>query len=261
MRYPDLINALLLVSAGLCLSAWGLFLSRKEGAARVAYACGWALTLALLVLNGVLAQAPPLGNMYQVQVLLALCFLPAHLALRLRYGLGWTAPYFAVASALPLIGALFMDKDIGWRRMPALQSPWFVPHVTAYIVSYSLSAVAFAMTIVKLARWRRPGGTDPRYDPASRQVLRLAFPFMTFGLLSGALWADSAWGAYWSWDPKETWSLITWTLYAICLHVQTRPGLRRYADVSQVLAFAALLVTFIVVNVMPRFASALHGYA
>jgi ABC-type transport system involved in cytochrome c biogenesis permease subunit len=125
-----------------------------------------------------------------------------------------------------------------------------------------MAAVAFAVTVTRMVRARilKHDGTG-RFAAASHQILRLGFPFMTFGMLSGALWAERAWGAYWSWDAKETWSLATWTLYAIYFHCRGRTNLRRYADAVQVLAFFALLTTFLLVNLLPRIASVLHGYA
>ena len=83
---------------------------------------------------------------------------------------------------------------------------------------------------------------------------------MTFGLLSGALWAEEAWGRYWSWDPKETWSLITWTLYLIYFHCRRSPGLRQWSPAAHVLAFLALLTTFFLVNLLPKMGSVLHSY-
>jgi ABC-type transport system involved in cytochrome c biogenesis permease subunit len=84
---------------------------------------------------------------------------------------------------------------------------------------------------------------------------------MTFGLLSGALWAEEAWGVYWSWDPKETWALITWTLYLVYFHCRRSPSLQRFADAAQMAAFLALLTTYLLVNLLPKLASALHSYA
>lgn len=80
-------------------------------------------------------------------------------------------------------------------------------------------------------------------------------------MLSGAIWADQVWAACWSWDPKETWSLITWTLYLIYLHCRRSPAYRRYAGVAHALAFAALLITFVLVNLLPKMAGVLHRYA
>ena len=84
---------------------------------------------------------------------------------------------------------------------------------------------------------------------------------MTFGMLSGALWAEEAWGVYWSWDPKETWSLITWGCYLIYFHCRTRRYLHKYEETAELLAFLALLTTFTLVNLLPKLSSALHSYA
>lgn len=254
------IVPLIALSAALYAVAWALHLRRMVRAAHVAMAAGWGANLLLFVVNGVLAGEPPFGNMYHVQVFLALCFPPLYLALAKRERLDWTAAYFAFAAALPLVGALFMDRDVHWRRMPALQSAWFVPHVFAYMVSYALATVAFVLTVVK---WRRRGVVDQGRDhaEAAHQIIRMAFPFMTFGMLSGALWADDAWGVYWSWDSKETWSLVTWLGYVAFLHAWKDAGLTRWRDGVQAFAFAALVCTFFLVNLLPRLASALHSYA
>ncbi|MBN1673292.1 MAG: cytochrome c biogenesis protein CcsA [Kiritimatiellae bacterium] len=225
----------------------------------------WLGNAAVFVLNGLACGEPPLGNMYHVVVFLALCFLPLYLVLARKEGLAWVHAWFALTAALPLVGALFMRRDTLWRRMPALQSPWFVPHVVGYMIAYSLAGVAFALTVAGLVKQQtaRQNGAElhARYRRASYQTARLGFPFMTFGLLSGALWAEEAWGAYWSWDTKETWSLITWILYLIYFHCRRTPSLRRYAPLVQVLAFLALLITFLVVNLFPLLGSVLHSYA
>ncbi len=255
-----LLRALLMVGAGTFLVAW-LVLWRRWRGGFAWFGAAWLLCAGLIGYNGLVAGEPPLGNMYHVQVFLAVCFLPVCGWLAWREGLGWAGHYFAFTSAMPLIGACFMERDVVWRRMPALQSGWFVPHVTAYMVSYSLAAVAFALLVVRLVLSWREGADVARHERAGYAVLRLAFPLMTFGMLSGALWADEAWGVYWSWDPKETWSLITWLLYLVYFHCRSGGALRRFADWAQGLAFAALLTTFLLVNLLPKLSSALHSYA
>jgi ABC-type transport system involved in cytochrome c biogenesis permease subunit len=198
--------------------------------------------------------------MYHVLVAVSLCFLPAYLVLRLSQGLSWLGTSFAFASWVPLLGPLFMERDMFWRRMPALQSPWFVPHVMAYLIAYALATVGFILA-VRVLRTRRadPAGAD-KLEKGVDAVTRLAFPFMTFGLLSGALWADTAWGRYWSWDSKETWALIMWLCYALYFHCRRSAALQRYAMTCQIAGFAALIVTFLFVNLIPRLGSVLHAY-
>jgi ABC-type transport system involved in cytochrome c biogenesis permease subunit len=257
----DHITTVLAAIAAIYLLAWLALILRSRWTGYVILALGWLGNVGLVLFNWLAAGEPPLGNMYHVQVVLALCFLPLYLLAARRDGLSWTAPFFAFISALPLIGAVFMDKNVEWQRMPALQSPWFVPHVLAYMIGYALAAVAFALTMTRLVRDRITHQSElSRYRVAAATVLRQAFPFMTFGMLSGALWAEQAWGAYWSWDPKETWSLITWLLYVLYFHCLTRKSLRRFAEPAQILAFVALLTTFFLVNLLPKLSSALHSY-
>ena len=256
------VTLLTALAAGGYLAGAAALLRRRAVAGLALLSAAWAANLSVIVLNWLASGHPPFGSMVHVLAILALCFLPLYLVLRARERLDWLHVYFAVASALPLVGTLFMERETLWRRAPALQSAWFTPHVTAYMVSYALAAVAFALLAVQSVRaWRGRGDSGRDYDRAAYHTLLLSYPFMTFGLLSGALWAEDAWGAYWSWDPKEVWSLITWTLYAIYFHTRGRRSLQRFAPWAHALAFAALLTTFLLVNLLPKLSSALHSYA
>lgn len=247
-----------------CTCAYGicclLYLLGRRKAARVTLATAWCVNLAIFALNWVAAGEPPFGNMYHVHVFLGLCFLPLLLALVHLEEMGWAGGYFAFAAALALGGAMCMDSNVHWRRMPALQSYWFVPHVFAYMVSYALATVAFVMTVTRWIRRMDPESAG-RYAATARSIIRIGIPFMTFGMLSGALWAEEAWGRYWSWDPKETWSLITWTGYIAYLHCRYDTRTSKWEDTVQTLAFLALIWTFFLVNLMPKLSSTLHSYA
>ena len=247
---------LLIISAGGYLLSGLVFLFRRNWIAPSLLVVAWLVNLAVFVMNGLIVGHPPFGNMYQVQVVLSLCFLPLFALLSVRNCLYGFLSYFAFASALPMIGAVFMDKQATWQRMPALQSGWFVPHVLAYMISYALCAVAF---ILLLRCWLGRRNRD-EIRRAILPILRSAFPFMTFGMLSGALWAEEAWGQYWSWDAKEVWSLITWGLYLLYFHLRQSDWKRR-ADWVHLLAFLALLTTFFLVNLLPKLGSILHSYA
>ena len=238
-----------------------LFYGLKRGRyGIVLFTAGWLGSISIFMINWLEANAPPFGNMYQVQVFLSICFLPLYLFLSRRNNIGWTGVYFAAVSGLSLLGSFFMSPDITWKRMPALQSPWFVPHVTSYMISYALAAVGFVIYLVGKVMEKTGKVSDSRYELALYAILGVAFPFMTFGMLSGALWAEEAWGTYWSWDRKETWSLITWTLYLIYFHCLAKKELRNYAGLVQVLAFIALITTFFLVNLWPKLSSVMHSY-
>jgi cytochrome c-type biogenesis protein CcsB len=258
-----IIHIILVISITAYLLS-SLFYGLKRDKYGIAFfTTGWLGSVSIFMINWLEANAPPFGNMYQVQVFLSICFLPLYMFLSRRDNMGWTGVYFAAVSGLSLIGSFFMSPDITWKRMPALQSPWFVPHVTSYMISYALAAVAFVIYLVgKIKeRGKKGKGSDNRYERAVYGILGVAFPFMTFGMLSGALWAEEAWGTYWSWDRKETWSLITWTLYLIYFHCLTKKELKNYAGLVQILAFLALITTFFLVNLWPKLSSALHSYS
>ncbi len=260
---PDgLATVLILVCLAGHAAAYVLLLLRKKKAGLALFGFSWAANAALFAVNWVAGGDPPFGNMYHVMTFLPLCVPPLYLLLAVRNGLDWLDAYFAFTSALAFVGALSMKREVVWHMMPALRSPWFVPHVASYVLSYALAAVGFAVAVAGFFGRRRSLLDDAaRHEDAAYEIIRLALPFMTFGLFLGAIWAEEAWGTYWSWDPKETWALITWTLYVIYIHCYGVPPLRRYAGAAHVLAFLALLSTFFLVNLWPKLASFLHGYA
>ncbi len=242
---PELIYTLTGACLALCLASVGL---RGQGNPRLFFVA-WCVAAALFAANAWLAAAWPFGNMRHVLCAFPLAMVPAAAWLRRRRGLELTA-WFALASAVALVGALCMPLQAAWRQMPALQSPWFAPHVTSYVIAYGLMTVAALLALKSF--WQE---SDLNKADA---VVRLAFPFMTFGLWSGALWADAAWGRYWAWDIKEVWSLLTWGLYLIYFHAAAHlPTWRRPL---LLLGCTAVIVTFLVVNLLPRLES-VHSYA
>lgn len=144
------------------------------------FCAAWCVAAALFVANALLAQGLPFGNMRHVLCFFPLVMVPCAFVLRrMKCDL---IPYFAGASALACIGALCMPLQAEWRQMPALQSPWFAPHVTSYVVAYGMLAVS---ALLAAAAWGV--GAEKRLRAADK-VVKLAFPFLTFGLWSGALW-------------------------------------------------------------------------
>lgn len=274
MTHPELlqnhvlVNEILGSAAGLCLIAAILFVCRKDFWAWISFGLGTLIAAAMIVVNAFAVGDIPLGNMYQVQVVLGFVFLPLAILVSVRDKSRAHLAWFALAAVLALIGACFQGKEADWRRMPALQSAWFAPHVLAYMIGYALAAVAALMqlgqAITATAYWQlcfpRPTQETNPQSNIIPIIIRLAMPFLLFGLLSGCLWADQAWGHFWSWDPKETWSLITIVFYLIYFHLARLGTAPRWRILCHFLAFAALITTFYVVNMVPRMASAMHSY-
>lgn len=209
----------------------------------------------LFLCNWWLAEAPPFGNMRHV-----LSFLPlasVALPLQLKRGGRWVrlCGRTDAMCIIALIGALCMPLQATWKQAPALQSLWFAPHVCAYVISYAWLTVAALMVA---ASYFRPERAESECAVAEHLVL-LAFPLMSFGLGSGMLWADDAWGTYWSWDIKEAWSLLTWSLFVIWFHLRRSTTLLQRRPLL-LLGFGAVVITFLVVNLLPHIVS-LHSYA
>lgn len=253
-----MITLVYTLTVGLLLAsmlAWVLAVLRREEVARGIMLGAWLVALALFVANWVMAQAVPFGNMRHVLSFFPLVLAPAALYMRRYRGTVLTA-HFSAAMALATIGALCMPMQAAWRQMPALQSPWFAPHVTAYVVSYGFLAVA---AFLVLSSFFSASRGEERLRAAD-EVVMLAFPFLTFGLWSGALWADVAWARYWAWDIKEAWALITWCVYLLYFHVRAQAAFAGWRRSLMLLGFVAVLVTFFVVNLLPAIQS-IHSYA
>lgn len=199
---------------------------------------------------------PPFANIYQLLCVLSFIFFLLF-ALFLGFGKNklWLTPYLLYAAAIPLIGTLFMENTVEWTLVPALRSPYFVPHVFVYMLSYCLAAISFILCIeYVIFKSKR----DTLYD-AVLLFVRISVPFMVAGLTLGAIWADQIWGNFWSWDVKEIWSLITCMLYLCGLHSNSVKN-KFLAVVFFILGFVSLVVTFLFVNVLPS-AGSMHTYS
>ncbi|MCP4022489.1 MAG: c-type cytochrome biogenesis protein CcsB, partial [Desulfobacteraceae bacterium] len=150
--------------------------------------------------------------------------------------------------------------------IPALKSNWLIAHVITCFLGYAGFAIAFGLSIVYFVKPDNPRPDSflsklPSWDMIDEltyQMIIFGFLFLTIGIITGSVWANSAWGTYWTWDPKETWSLITWFVYAIFLHLRLMRGWygKKLAWVS-IIGFMAVLFTYFGVNYV---LSGLHSY-
>ena len=210
----------------------------------------------------------PFSNMYESLVFFSWTVAALYIFVEFKYreriiGVFATPLIFlaiAYASLSPSIG------DQITPLIPALKSNWLIGHVITCFLGYAGFAVAFGFSIMYLVKptGLRTGGLSDRLpslamiDELTHQMVMFGFLFLSIGIITGAVWANSAWGTYWSWDPKETWSLITWFIYAILLHLRMMRGWngKQIAWVS-IVGFMAVLFTYFGVNLLPG----LHSYA
>lgn len=161
-----------------------------------------------------------------------------------------------------------LPSRISENVLPALRSGWKVPHITSAILAYSAFAMAFVLAIMYLVRQRAEGNNRSFWatrlpvpkvlDQNTYRTIAFGFFMQTILVISGAIWAQFAWGKYWSWDPKETWSFITWLIYAAYLHTRVTMGWRgRKSAIIAIAGFAAVIFTFFgVTYLLPG----LHSY-
>jgi cytochrome c-type biogenesis protein CcsB len=179
---------------------------------------------------------------------------------------------FVMIGAVVALGiATLLLYEAPGELLPSLHSYWLGIHVTAAITATGVFSVAGVATILYLLKSRKEQrGLDENgvlaklpatdtLDRLSHRTIMFGFPIWTFAVICGAIWADSAWGHYWQWDPKETWSFITWVVYAGYLHARATVGWRgRKASIISLLAFACLLFNFFGINYL---VSGMHSYA
>ena len=230
---------------------------------------GWACHLIGVVCRGIAANRFPWGNMYEfvtaamlfvVAFYLVLAFrgarwlgLPVALLVVIGQGLAVTVFYVAVA---PLV--------------PALHSVWFIVHIVVACTAGAAFNVGGLLSILYLLKRRAERReqlrgylaklpSSARIDELAYRFHAFAFPLWTFAVAAGAVWAEYAWGRFWGWDPKETWSLVTWVVYAGYLHARATAGWRgKRAAVVAIVGLACFWFNFVGINLL---VSGLHSYA
>jgi len=167
---------------------------------------------------------------------------------------------FSVIMALVCIGIHIFKPEIHHIIMvPALQSPWFVPHVMVYMLAYAILGVA-AVTAIYLLFFRKRDILNREVELCDN-LIYTGVAFLTLGMLFGAFWAKEAWGHYWSWDPKERWAAATWLAYLVYIHFRLQePAKYRTALTLMLLAFLALQICWYGINWLPTAGNSIHTY-
>ncbi len=234
----------------------------------------WGVHLAELVTRGMAAHRWPWGNMYEFTSAICFAAVTAYLVILTRQRVRFLGAFVMVAAVLGLgVATIWLYNDPG-PLQPALNSYWIAIHVSAAITAtgaFSVGAVTTALYLLAARRVPDEGGGGAPHgvlarlpgaeslDRLAHKITMFAFPIWTFAIMAGAIWADQAWGRYWGWDPKETWSFITWVGYAGYLHARATAGWRgRKAAVISLIAFGSLLFNFFGINFL---VSGMHSYA
>jgi len=231
---------------------------------------GFLLSVAGVVTRALAAHRAPWGNMFEFTITAMVLFVGVYLILVWRAGLRWLGlPVTLLAAVGNGLAVTVFYVEVA-PLVPALHSVWFLIHIVAAAISGAAFSVGGVMSILYLIKKRAEGrGTvrgylgqlpdSRRMDLIAYRFLAFAFPLWTFTVAAGAIWAQYAWGRYWGWDPKETWALVTWVIYACYLHARSTAGWRgTKAAVIAIIGLASFWFNFVGINLL---VSGLHSYA
>ena len=223
-------------------------------------------TLTLLI-RGIAAHRLPLTNQFEFALSFAWGISLCYLVFMFRF------KFVALGAAVTpvifiLMGYAAMQNQEVKELMPALQSNWLFIHVTTSIIAYGAFGVAFAVGVMYLLKERNSGiefwedrvPSLKKLDIIGYRAISLGFLFLTFTMITGAIWGEQAWGSYWNWDPKETWALITWFIYAIYLHqrIFNKKVTAKACAIYAMTGFICVLFTYVGVNTL---LPGVHSYA
>lgn len=249
------------VPAVVCwLGAGGLVWYRRAGRLPdVLMLTGITLSAAVIAAMWVSLGRPPMRTMGETRLWYSFFLsLVGYVAYR-RNGYPWMLTFAGVMATVFTMINLLKPEIHSAGLMPALQSPWFVPHVTVYILSYAMFGAATIGACIQLRRlWA--GKPDAKILAFTDSVVGAGFGLLTFGMLMGMVWAKQAWGHYWTWDPKETWALATAFAYLLYIHLRLTKRPVRTAQWVLIAAFVLLMITWLGVDVMPAAKGSIHSY-
>lgn len=229
---------------------------------------GFALHTATIIARYAVAGHLPITSLHEASSFFAWCIVLIFFFLEYRYRVDLLGPF-----TMPVVFVLMLSSSILPREIkplsPVLQSYWLGIHTFLAFLGDAAFATAFGVGIMYLIqehhlKTKRLGGLFQRLpnlqilDEINYKLITLGFPLLTLAIITGALWAESAWGSYWRWDPKEVWSLITWFIYALVLHARLTAGWRgRKAAMLSIVGFISVIFTFFGVNLLLK---GLHAF-
>lgn len=230
----------------------------------------FALSVAGVVMRGLAAGRAPWGNMYEFTISAMVFVVAAYLVLSAKWKMRWLGlPVALLAAVGNGLAVTVFYVDVA-PLVPALHSVWFVIHIVAAVTAgaaFNVGGLASILFLIK-KRAENKGRVRGylnwlpdarRIDVIAYRMLAFAFPVWTFTVAAGSIWAEYAWGRYWGWDPKETWALVTWVIFACYLHARATAGWKgTRAAVIGIVGLASFWFNFVGINLL---VSGLHSYA
>lgn len=200
----------------------------------------------------------PVTDFFEAVNFLGMGIILVFLIMELRFRVATLGSFMLPLVIILMMPALILSGEIK-ELNPVLKSGWLGVHTSLAVLGDAAFAFAFIVSVMYLIQERQLkaknlGAIFHRMpsldimDTIGYKALTLGWPVFTLGMITGSIWANSAWGTYWSWDPKETWSLITWVIYLVLLHLRTIGWRGRKMALLSIMGFAFVVVSFFVVS-------------
>ena len=232
------------------LGAVMAFKSKRQWLVAMLSIGGSLIFFAYIVGMWIALERPPMRTMGETRLWYSFFLSVAGVAVYLRWRYKWILSFSTMMSVVFICINLFKPEIHSKSLMPALQSPWFVPHVIVYMFAYAMMG---AVTLFALYLWLRktPQEASEEELRVCDNLVRIGWAFLSLGMVMGALWAKEAWGDYWTWDPKETWAAATWLSYLLYLHMRAHVKDRNLLFALLVFSFLLLQMCWYGINYLP----------
>ena len=235
------------------------FRSKKSGPAILLTSFGSALLLVFIVGLWLTLERPPLRTQGETRLWYSFFLSLTGVGIYAKWKYKWILSFSGMMATVFMLINVFKPEIHVKTLMPALQSPWFIPHVIIYMFAYAMMGAA---TLSGVFLWWKSSKTDilDSEMEVCDKLVRIGWGFLSMGMVMGALWAKQAWGDYWTWDPKETWALATWFSYLLYLHLRTSVKDKNLIFAILVFSFLLLQMCWWGVNFLPSAQGSVHVY-
>ena len=232
---------------------------RRSCAALATSLSGSAVLLAFIIGLWLTLERPPLRTQGETRLWYSFFLSLTGAGIYARWKYRWILSFSGMMAIVFMMINIFKPEIHVKTLMPALQSPWFVPHVIVYMFAYAMMGAA---TLTAIYLWWKSSKTmisDKEIEVCDKLV-RIGWAFLSMGMVMGALWAKEAWGDYWTWDPKETWAMATWLSYLLYLHMRPQIKNRNVIFAMLIFSFLLLQMCWYGVNFLPSARGSVHTY-
>ncbi len=221
---------------------------------------GFLLFAVYLILYWIRIERPPFKTIAETRLWYSFLLIFTGLLINFIWRLKWFLNYCVLVSIIFMLINILKPSLSEKTLMPALQSPWFIPHVVIYMQAYALLGGAFLCS-VRFYYFFKSSEEQISLIKISDKLIYLGFSFLTIGMIFGALWAKKAWGDYWAWDPKETWALISWLSYLVYIHLRNnKPKNYNLAAGFIIFSFITILICWLGMKFIPYAQTSIHFY-